>query len=62
MTTEKILMKWINVKDRLPEYAGYYLVVTNPFPIEKAEFDGKSNWNYKFGFVTYWMALPKRPE
>ena len=45
--------KWINVKDRLPESAGWYLVF---FRGKKWPFD---NHYHK---VTHWMPLPEPPK
>lgn len=58
-------MEWISVKDHLPNNGGHYLVVADWMGvIEKAEFDGKSNWyihNHMFD-VTHWMPLPELPK
>ena len=54
--------EWIDAKSRLPKKPGFYLVCSKIFPVEKAEFDGKSRWNYPFDEVEYWMHLPRKPH
>jgi Protein of unknown function (DUF551) len=55
-------MKWINIKDRVPATAGFYLVADTFLGIvEKVEFDGISRWNWIM-HVTHWMPLPEPPE
>lgn len=64
-------MKWISVKDQLPEKEVYVLVITK----EKAyaiaflsQFNGKKEWSIfdthwiDFEDVTHWMPLPEKPE
>lgn len=56
-------MKWIKVKDQLPEKAGHYLVVADWMGvIEKGEFNGKNKWHINHLFEpTHWMHLPDVP-
>ena len=58
-------MEWISINDRLPNSPGHYLAVADWMGVvEKAEFDGTSQWNVSFGgsSVTHWMPLPEPPK
>ncbi|MBX4189672.1 DUF551 domain-containing protein [Candidatus Parcubacteria bacterium] len=59
-------MKWISVKDRLPEKSGYYLI-TYSFDNHRFYKAAWFNQNYKFAttandIITHWMPLPEPPE
>lgn len=60
-------LKWISVKDRLPQKSGYYLVATDGFykseraHIERYSADENLHW-YGIRDVTHWMPLPELPE
>lgn len=59
--------KWINVKDRLPEMKGYYLVCyhypyIDRYDIDIVYFRGKSQWAKRNEYITHWMPLPKPPK
>jgi hypothetical protein len=70
------MMKWISVKDRLPEVSDKPLLVwTRDFNcLNLAVFTGKENvgqwkiypmydiWYTTNSFVTHWMPLPEPPE
>lgn len=57
-------MKWISVKDKLPEEAKDYTVY-NPSSyyntIYTATWYG-NKWNNSNSFITHWMPLPEPPE
>lgn len=55
-------MQWISVDDRLPETAGFYLVLrlTNPYPTTRRYFSDLG-WISQ-DTVLYWMPLPAYPE
>lgn len=54
---------WINVKDRLPSVAGWYLVFYNGKDMQVAFFKGKT-WPFDNHYhrVTHWMPLPESPK
>ena len=52
--------EWISVKDRLPEFAGWYLVFYNGSAMQVAFFRGKK-WAFD-NQITHWMPLPKLPK
>ena len=55
--------KWISVKDRLPESAGWYLVFYNGSEMHVAFFKGKK-WPFDNHYhkITHWMPLPEPPK
>lgn len=64
-------MKWIKVKDRLPENSGYYLVCHKSNLPFTAAFNMWDNQNFTIiggGHdaviyeLTHWMPLPEPPE
>lgn len=63
---QNIKMKWISIKDDLPE-EDQYVLVTNGKLVEEGYF---SQWNDAprwgkspyFGEVTHWMPLPEKPN
>ena len=60
-------MKWINVKDKLPDTIGDYLVYDKgTFPVVGwAFFNSNKQWAGSHAFyrhVTHWRQLPKPPE
>jgi len=70
---EKLIgsVKWISVKDRLPEDGEPILIVVNDLKSEPVQadvcyYDGDEAWldsGYNFGSdVIYWMPLPEPPE
>ena len=73
---KKDAVKWISVKDRLPEEEGWYLVYTTPNrehkSINKAMFckvyacgNFEPYWRGAGGHwanVTHWMPLPEAPK
>lgn len=53
-------MKWISVKDRLPEYPIKVLCFTTN---EKIMVMGRiKEWNINKYNITHWMPLPEPPE
>lgn len=63
--------EWINVEDRLPERAGYYLVVLNGNHTSYALFNSKmkhhpamwtSRQQDRTSEVTHWQPLPEPPK
>ena len=58
-----VIQRWISVKDRLPEAAGWYLVFYNGSQMQVAFFKGKK-WPFDNHYhkVTHWMPLPKPPK
>jgi uncharacterized protein DUF551 len=59
------MSEWIKIEDRLPDKAGYYLIVADWMGvIEKGEFDGKSSWFFYYHLFepTHWMPLPQPPK
>lgn len=62
-------MKWISVKDRLPEEKGMYLVTYRPciwdnilpgIRVGTDSFRGGTTWSKKkYQKVTHWMPLPE---
>lgn len=57
-------MKWISVKDKLPEKAGPYLVFHDDIGVGIALYLG-GLWladNNHYEFVTHWMPLPEPPK
>ena len=63
------MSKWINVKDKLPEHKGDYLVYEKWIirgrisdSIEIVYFRGKSYWAKSNENITHWMPLPEKPK
>ncbi len=63
-------MEWINVKDRLPQKTGDYLILEDGKKCEVVMYSitdyMKPEWITgdftRFGEVTHWMELPKLPS
>jgi len=63
-------MEWINVKKRLPEKAGTFLVFIQwktTYWKEKPEIDieyytKKRGWENSKEYITHWMPLPSPPD
>lgn len=61
-------MKWISVKDRLPELPNWVIAVTNRREVLPATYDGfrwcddVMDYFQDYNFVTHWMPLPSAPE
>lgn len=61
-------MEWHATKDRLPNFAGFYVVAkrqkTGSFQISFGHFDGKGTWsgNGNFNDVIAWLEVPILPE
>ena len=58
-----VVQRWISVKDRLPEVAGWYLVFYNGSAMQVAFFKGKK-WPFDnhYHTITHWMPLPEPPK
>lgn len=58
-----VVQRWISVKDRLPEVAGWYLVFYNESAMQVAFFKGKTwPFNNHYHTITHWMPLPEPPK
>lgn len=58
-----VVQRWISVKDRLPEVAGWYIVFYNGSAMQVAFFKGKKwPFNNHYHTITHWMPLPEPPK
>lgn len=55
-------MKWTNVKDKLPEFTGMYLVTGELVEMEFCAFCIDFGWDDDEYGITHWMTLPDLPE
>ena len=54
-------MKWISVKDRLPDYDSHFLAFTKDGNM-CVYFFWATEWDLTFNHVTHWMPLPEPPK
>jgi hypothetical protein len=63
---EALIPKWISVKDRLPEKAGKYAVITNRHETWQTRWFRPSDnvWegDTKISYTTHWIPLPEPPQ
>lgn len=56
-------VKWISVKDRLPDHHNNLIIFTHDHVVTKGYYCGENEWSGPFGNtkVTHWMLFPEPP-